>query len=83
MPKGTRAVARGGENHWFRCACDYQWQGANQRGKDLAWRLHQRTCDAPAVKGPLRNILYEGGDTVTLSGPSQTIEKCIEKSEAL
>ena len=82
MPKGAHGVFRGGENHWFRCPCGHQWKGATQRSKDLAYRLHGRTCNAPAVHRPLRNVLYEGPDFLKLSGPSQVIEKCIEKSEA-
>ena len=45
MPKGAMSKGgdAGGESHWFRCKCDYQWQGATQRAKDLAFRLHQPT----------------------------------------
>ena len=59
MPKGimSKTIDAGGDNHWFRCKCDYQWQGATQRAKDLAFRLHQRNC-ANASNCSLKNETF-------------------------
>ena len=51
MPKGktigwtkTRCD-QGGMYHWFLCPCGHRWDGASQRAKDLAWRLHKKKCE--------------------------------------
>ena len=52
MPKGTKHMdVRGAEYHWFECGCGHRWEGASQRAKDLAYRLHRKHCNT----GPLQN----------------------------
>ena len=46
MPKGMHKMdVRGAECHWFECTCGYRWEGATQRAKTLAHRLHSKHCN--------------------------------------
>ena len=48
MPKGLKMRdLRGHESHWFECGgCGYRWEGASEKAKNLAFRLHSKCCDA-------------------------------------
>ena len=45
MPKGKTRCDQGGMYNWFLCPCGHRWDGASQRAKDLAWRLHKKKCE--------------------------------------
>jgi hypothetical protein len=48
--------------HWFLCPCGHRWDGASQRAKDLAWRLHKKKCEIAVddlINSELRPIKLE------------------------
>ena len=81
MPKGQKLMdIRGSEYFWFECGCGHRWEGASQRAKDLAHRLHRKHCNT----GELQNnqfghrTLHVQSETNFIDKSLATLKKCRE-----